>query len=149
MNPEIGLVPVPLVLDLYSLGHSAKDVAEKLGLPNGRHVARIVAHARSIADPRAVYHVDRTGRLLGKGIAPAERKIGRRQKEFRGFLIVPVISLTRPACRNGHQRPSGTPCRVCQNEGRIRRNAARRGRQALRQALQKLRTEAIMERTTW
>ena len=149
MNPEIGLVPVPLVIQLWSLGHSAKAVAEMVGLPNGRHVARIIAHARSIDDPRAVFHVDRRGRLLGKGIPPSERKVKRRQKEFRGFLIVPVLPLTRPTCANGHTRPPGTPCRTCQNEGRLRRNAARAGAQAQRQAIQKLKTKVIMERTTF
>ena len=108
MNPEIGLVPVPLVLDLWSIGHSALDISEKLGLPNGRHVARIIKHARSIGDSRAVFHMDRTRLLLGKGISPAERKVAPAPEGVPRFpdRAGDLADATRPA-RNGHERPSG------------------------------------------
>lgn len=59
-------VPIPLVLDLWALGHSASDVARKVGLPNHKHVTRIVERARSINDPRAVLHAAKNGRLIGR-----------------------------------------------------------------------------------
>jgi hypothetical protein len=58
--------PIPLVLDLWSLGHSASQIAEMLGFPNGRQVTKIVAKARSIGDRRAVLHVAANNRLIGR-----------------------------------------------------------------------------------
>lgn len=58
-------VPIPLVLTLWSLGHIAADIAEKCGLPNAKHVTRIVDNARRLRDPRAVLHCYPTGRVVG------------------------------------------------------------------------------------
>jgi hypothetical protein len=57
--------PIPLVLDLWSLGHIAADIAEKCGLPNAKHVTRIVDNARRLRDPRAVLHCYPNGRVVG------------------------------------------------------------------------------------
>lgn len=57
--------PIPLVLDLWSLGHIAADIAEKCGLPNAKHVTRIVDNARRLRDPRSVLHCYPTGRVVG------------------------------------------------------------------------------------
>lgn len=126
--------PIPLVMDLWSLGHSAEDIADKIGFPDRRHVQRIIAHARSIGDPRAVFHVE-AGRLLGRGIKAIERRVTPRQTKYRGFLIVPVLRVRNYLCQKGHPRPPGTPCRVCQNEARKRQQRAERARHKLRQAL--------------
>lgn len=81
-------VPIPLILDLWSLGHSANHIADAVGLPNHKHVARIVEHARAIGDVRAVYHAHGT-RILGKGIRFTERFLRTNQTKFRGFDVVP------------------------------------------------------------
>lgn len=57
--------PILLVLDLWSLGHAAPDVADQLGFPNHRHVTRIIARAREIKDKRAVLHCYPCGRVAG------------------------------------------------------------------------------------
>ena len=79
--------PIPITLDLWALGHSAEQIAEALGYPNGKHVTRIVEKARSLGDPRAVYHAQGT-RILGKGIPFTERFLKTRQTKFRGFEVV-------------------------------------------------------------
>lgn len=58
--------PIPLTLELWACGFSASQIAEKLGYPNHKHVARIVERARSINDPRAVLHAAKNGRLIGR-----------------------------------------------------------------------------------
>lgn len=58
--------PVLAILDLWSLGHSAGDIARRMGLPNHKRVTRIVAQARAIRDRRAVLHRAKGGRLLGR-----------------------------------------------------------------------------------
>jgi hypothetical protein len=100
-------VPIPLILDLWSLGHSAADIARRCKLPNHRHIERIIAHAREIRDPRAVWHMEETRRLMGKGIPRRDRIAAFDQHSYRGFEIVPRI-LPVPAppklvCRNGHE----------------------------------------------
>jgi hypothetical protein len=113
-----GLVPIPLVLDLWALGHSQADVAEKLGLPNGKHVERIVERARQLGDRRAVFHAT-GGRIIGKGIPAAKRFVKGRHPRYQGFEIVDRI--LKPLCPRGHamtpenRRPLGG-CRICQNE---------------------------------
>lgn len=71
--------PIITALDLWSLGHSASEIADMLGFPNFRHVARIVANARSIADPRAALHMASTGRLIGRaghmGLPPSAERV--------------------------------------------------------------------------
>lgn len=79
--------PIPLVLDLWSLGHSAGQIAKMVGLPNRKRVERIVANARKIGDPRAVRHAIGT-RILGKAIPPAKRFRKTRQTKHDGFEIV-------------------------------------------------------------
>src|SRR5258706_4875011 len=88
--------PVPLILDLWSLGHSASDIAARVGLPNGKHVTRIVHDARLIGDPRAVLHKHpRTERLIGR---PGRTGIiARRRSKIDGIEVVPAID-TRMKC---------------------------------------------------
>lgn len=111
--------PIPLVLDLWSLGHSASSIAEKLGFPNFRHIERIVRHARSINDPRATLHASTAGRLIGRpGNGPHPEA-----------EIVPAITALR--CPAGHPKSreniahwgaSGWgKCRVCQRERQKRK----------------------------
>lgn len=110
--------PIPLTLQLWSLGHSASDVAAKLGFPNHKHVTRIVAHARSIGDKRAVLHVARNGYLIGR---PGRMALPP--------VAIPVPALGKPLCRNGHLR---TPdnltkdrhCRMCHAERWQRRKVS-------------------------
>lgn len=83
-------VPIPLVLDLWALGHSQKQIAEMVGLPNRKHVERIVANARKIGDPRAVRHAIGT-RILGKAVPPAQRHRQTRQTKHAGFEIVQLV----------------------------------------------------------
>lgn len=104
--------PVPLVLDLWSLGHSASDIAERLAVPGGRKgVTRIVAHARSIGDPRAVLHCAPNGRLLGRPGRDGTT-IRRGAKTVKGKET--VILLGKPICDRGHARPLRGTCRQCQ-----------------------------------
>ena len=111
-------VPIPLVLDLWALGHSASDVARKVGLPNHRHVARIVERARSINDPRAVLHAAKNGRLIG------------RPGRMAAPPLVEIVPSSRAlACHAGHPQTaenigSQGNCLEC---GRIR-DAIRRAR---------------------
>jgi hypothetical protein len=82
--------PVPLILDLWSLGHSASDIAERVGLPNGKHVTRIIADARSIGDPRAVLHKHPSNdRLIGR--PGRSGTIARKRVKIGGLEVVPAI----------------------------------------------------------
>lgn len=99
--------PIPAVLTLWSLGHSASNIAERLGFPNHKHVTRIIEHARSIRDPRAVLHAASNGRLIGR---PG------RMKTLPPSVVVPAIG--KPFCVNGHARTpenvtSQHQCRAC------------------------------------
>lgn len=58
--------PVMGVLDLWSLGHTASQIAKMLGLPSHKLVTKIVAQAREIGDPRAVIHAYPDGRPVGR-----------------------------------------------------------------------------------
>lgn len=93
--------PIPPVLDLWSLGHSATDICAKLGFPNRRHVERIIERARSIRDPRAVYHVA-GDRILGTGIPKSKRYLRGFQTEYDGVLLVERI--LKRVCPRGHMR---------------------------------------------
>lgn len=123
--------PIPATLDLWSLGHSAGEVARMLDFPNHKHVARIVEHARSIRDPRAVLHAATNGRLIGR---PGH------QPMLAAVEVVPsIVALRRSVpkkngrpiqefCKAGHPRTAEnvTParqCRLCraiQNKARVR-----------------------------
>jgi hypothetical protein len=103
--------PILTALDLWSLGHSARQIAEMLGFPNGAHVTRIVAHAREIGDKRATLHVAGTGRLIGRP----------------GRMAVPPVAIPVPAigklrCVRGHARTpdnvyaSNGMCKACQRD---------------------------------
>lgn len=89
--------PIPLVLDLWSLGHTQKQIAEMVGLPNRKHVERIIAHARELGDRRAVRHAA-GGRIMGKAI-PFQR---RTEDRLDGIEVVPA--LLKPLCDRGHPR---------------------------------------------
>jgi hypothetical protein len=58
-------VPVPAVLDLWCLGHSAGWIGAALDL-HPKKVTKIVAQARRVGDQRAVLHADKNGRLIGR-----------------------------------------------------------------------------------
>jgi hypothetical protein len=91
--------PIPLTLDLWALGHSAREVADMVGFPNGKHVTRIVQYARSIGDKRAVLHVSSTGRMIGR---PGRMKVP------PVALAVPSITalrLTAPRPKPGPRKP--------------------------------------------
>jgi hypothetical protein len=94
--------PVSLILDLWSLGHSGADIVKKLGIANRRVVERLVDQARSIGDPRAVYHVAASGRIMGTGIPRRKRYRVRRQTHYEGFQLVEMIG--KPVCDRGHMR---------------------------------------------
>ena len=117
--------PIPLVLDLWALGHSQGQIAAMVGFPNRRHVERIISHARTIGDPRAVRHA--TGdRVLGKRITD---RVPRAKKRIDGFVVVPALG--KPLCLRGHARTPenlrGDRCRICENAlAGLRREIARR-----------------------
>lgn len=104
--------PIPLTLDLWALGHSAGQIAEMLGYPNFRHVARIVANARKIGDPRAVLHCGENGRLLGRPGRDGT-KLRRGAKGVKRKEVVMLIPKRAPICRRGHEKTERV-CRVCQ-----------------------------------
>jgi hypothetical protein len=82
--------PVPLILDLWSLGHSASQIAEMVGLPNHRQVTRIIRDARSIGDKRAVLHKYSHGdRLIGR--PGRDGAIARRRDRINDIEVVPAI----------------------------------------------------------
>lgn len=89
--------PVPLILNLWSLGHTARDIAERVGLPDADHVYRVIDHARDIGDPRAVLHKTVNGKMLGNGELLAGL-VG----EFEVVAIVSA-SAQRSHCRHGHE----------------------------------------------
>lgn len=98
--------PVPAILTLWSLGHSATDIAKRLGT-KARTVSLIVEQARDIGDPRAALHLGKNGKPIGrpnKGVDPADVE------------MVPAI--TAPVCRWGHPRipenvDNSSNCRIC------------------------------------
>lgn len=112
----IARAPITLVLNLWSLGHSAADIRAKLGLPNDDVVKRIVRHGREIEDPRAVYHVTSGGRIQGEKEQPS-----RWRKQWKGFAIVRAIEPPRAkTCMRGHLRTDDNlfnrGCLVCKRE---------------------------------
>lgn len=103
-----GSLPVPAILQLWSLGHSGGQIASMMGLgPHGtRAVHLVVANARDIGDPRAVDHAGRNGRPLG------------RPNEGVSAEIVPAVRKLR--CKHGHPRTpenvdSYGNCRICRS----------------------------------
>lgn len=121
-------VPIPLVLDLWSLGHSAGDIAERLGLPNHRHVSRIVQLARAIGDKRAVLHHAKDGRLIGRPGRTGKR-VRKNAKSIGG--VEATLLIGRTMCRRGHTRTpdnigSDWHCLACQ---RLAYAAKRKNRQ--------------------
>jgi hypothetical protein len=80
--------PVPLLLSLWATGLSASKVAEMLGVPRWQ-VVRIIEQARDIGDRRAVHHLGRNARPLGRPTA-------------MGAEAVPAIGKIR--CKYGHLR---------------------------------------------
>lgn len=113
-------VPIPLILDLWACGHNARDIAEKLGLPDRDHVHRIVEHARDIGDPRAVMHVGLNGRPIGNG----RRGMGL-LLQFPDIELVPAIPKLK--CLRGHLRTAETVTKLglCRECARIRKRAER------------------------
>jgi hypothetical protein len=98
--------PILATIELWSLGHSASDIAERLGFPNHRHVARIIAHARSIGDPRAALHCGKSGKPLGRagrGWEPPRR--GRKTPRYAAELIPSIRALV---CQRGHAQTART-----------------------------------------
>ena len=118
--------PIIPALDLWSLGHSAGQIAEMLGFPNHKHVTRIVEHARSISDKRAVLHKAQNGRLIGRPGRHA-RKVVKREK-VNGIEVVPAIP--QPLCARGHARTpenvnKSRQCKECERLRSIRRKGHR------------------------
>jgi len=116
--------PVPLVLDLWALGHSAGDIVGRLDLPNVKHVERVVRNARSIRDPRAVLHADSNGRLIGRAAYSSV---------LAAVEVVPsIVALRLPVekgspgrpvsliCKNGHPRAGNVIDRSCKTCRQLR-----------------------------
>lgn len=110
--------PVPLILELWAYGCAATAIASVLGLKDAKQVTRVIDHARSIGDPRAVIHAFKDGRVAGRQARAEALK-----PEFRA---VPLVQ-NRYTCRNGHRLTKansrmrsngGLSCRVC-----IRKNS--------------------------
>jgi hypothetical protein len=107
-----GTPPVNPLLDLWSLGHCARDIAERLGIEGGhRMVTLVVGEARSIGDKRAVLHKDATGRLIGRPGRMMPPPLAN---------VVPALphSQQRTHCPRGHERTpdnltKGGSCRTC------------------------------------
>jgi hypothetical protein len=117
------LPPLPVIpaLDLWSLGHSASQVSEMLGMPR-KEVTKIVGRARSIGDKRAVLHVASSGRLIGR---PGRMQIP------PVAIPVPALPQKRAAqCARGHERTpesvnGSRQCRECERLRSIRRKGHR------------------------
>jgi hypothetical protein len=117
--------PILTVLDLWSLGHSAAEVADMLGFPNGKHVTRIVEKARSIGDKRAVLHVSSTGRMLGRPGRMARPPVAIAVPSITALRLtapkprkVPRPRTRKLFCKRGHPRNAKTidsnwGCRLC------------------------------------
>lgn len=112
--------PIIPTLDLWSLGHSAREIAEMLGFPDHKHVTRIVERARSIGDRRAVLHASTSGRLIGRA--------GHMRQPPLANVVPALRALT---CKRGHPRTrknlKGGRCRECINAAARAARAAKRG----------------------
>ena len=112
-------LPVTAILDLWSLGHSARDISDLLDVRH-RRVLLIIEQARDIGDPRAVQHIGHNGRPLGRPtVADVE--------------FVPAIY--KRWCRHGHIRSpenvaDNGDCRTCKN---LRDRARRKCRRIIRE----------------
>jgi hypothetical protein len=111
------------MLDLWSRGHSARAIADQLGISR-RTVESTVHHARDIGDPRAALHVGRNGRPIGHP--------GRGMRVLLAYPDVEVVPAIPPAlCKYGHARTAENldkrnNCRTCQRiKGKARRERAR------------------------
>lgn len=108
--------PVPLVLQLWSLGHSGSDIGRRLGVSR-RTISMIIEQARDIGDRRSVVHLGKNGQPLGRA-----RSI---LLDFPDIELVPAIPVSH--CRRGHPRNAKTVdgksnCRLCRQ---IRDQAAK------------------------
>lgn len=111
--------PVPAVLDLWSLGHSASDIAKRLGT-KARTVSLIVEQARDIGDKRAVLHVGKSGKPIGRPAKDLDP----------GVEVVPAIPAS--TCCRGHLKTAESTdrqgnCRKC------RQRKCRRGHRLTKQ----------------
>lgn len=103
--------PITLTLQLWSLGHCADDIAEKLGFPNAKHITRIISQARRLRDPRAVLHCYPTGRVVGN-----LRKAIIILADWPELAVVEVV--TKPTkdrkvwSRRALERPNGMPVTI-------------------------------------
>jgi hypothetical protein len=110
--------PVPLILDLWSLGHSAGDIAKRLAIASGhKGVTRIVAQARSIGDKRAVLHCGANGRLLGRP-GRTGRKVSKYGHKVAGKEVAELLQKpTIPVCKRGHERTEPGECWPARRSG--------------------------------
>ncbi len=116
--------PVPLVLDLWSLGHTSGQIAAQLGLPDRWHVVRIIEHARDIGDPRAAVHVGKNGKAIGHPRWAVGVLANAPETE-----LVPAIG--KAHCKHGHPRTpenvdARSNCRACKRIVYARIKAAKR-----------------------
>jgi hypothetical protein len=118
--------PIPLVLQLWSIGHSASQIAEMVGLPSHKAVTRIIAQAREIGDPRAILHCGANGRLLGRP-GRTGRKASKYGHKVAGKEVVTLLPKpTIPVCRRGHERTERGECKTCKRmTDRLRYRAMR------------------------
>jgi len=109
--------PVTALLTLWSLGHSAGQVAGMLGITRGA-VYRTVEKARTIGDKRAVLHYGRNGQPIGNPISMA-------LAAFPEIEVVPAIPKLK--CVRGHLRTAETVTKLglCRECARIRKRAER------------------------
>ena len=110
---------ISALLDLWSLGHSAGQVAGMLGISRWK-VYATVEQARDIGDPRATLHVGANGRPIGNGRRGMVVIL-----EFPDVEVVPAIRKLK--CVRGHPRtPENVTkkslCRVC---AKLRKRAER------------------------
>jgi len=125
--------PILGVLDLWSLGHSATQIAKMLGLPNFLHVERIIRQARRIGDKRAVLHFAGNGRLIGRPGRDG-RKVRKRTRVINKLEVVPALP-RKTHCVRGHLRTpenvtANYQCIACVEEQKAARRAKglKRGR---------------------
>lgn len=131
--------PIPLVLDLWSLGHSAGDIAARTGVSR-KSVTLIVHQARRIGDPRAtVLHCYEEGRLAGRPGRDGT-KIRRGAKTVKGKAVVMLVPKQKKpkkprqvwgkaTCVRGHERVPANlgaqgHCLQCRREKRWAKEAA-------------------------
>jgi len=106
--------PIPLIMNLWALGHSQGQIATMVGASSRKVIERIIAKARSIGDRRAVRHANGS-RVLGKAIPREKRLLGRKKRVLDGIEVVPIIH--KATCIHGHPRlgnvDRGGHCLTC------------------------------------